>query len=67
MLANTGTQLALTEAPYRRNTTSSIGFKSFSAKTVALKVKYPDFAQATRSRTNALPVLNGNEILESAS
>lgn len=40
--------------------------KAFSGKTVTVKIKYSDFTQATRSRTIALPFVNGNEIFEVA-
>jgi len=40
--------------------------RAFSGKTVTVKIKYSDFTQATRSRTTALPFVNGNEIFEVA-
>lgn len=40
--------------------------KGFSGKTVTVKIKYSDFTQATRSRSNALPFANGNDVLETA-
>ncbi|WP_188129515.1 DNA polymerase IV [Rhizobium sp. RU20A] len=40
--------------------------KGFSGKTVTVKIKYSDFTQATRSRSNSLPFANGNDVLEAA-
>ncbi|WP_222330294.1 DNA polymerase IV [Rhizobium leguminosarum] len=36
------------------------------AKTVTVKVKYSDFTQATRSKTNALPFADGRDVLRVA-
>jgi DNA polymerase-4 len=40
--------------------------KGFSGKTVTVKVKYSDFTQATRSRTNSLPYAGVDDILGAA-
>ncbi len=40
--------------------------KGFSGKTVTVKIKYSDFTQATRSRTNAIPYSNAEDILDAA-
>jgi len=40
--------------------------KGFSGKTVTVKVKYSDFTQATRSRTNPLPYAGVDDILGAA-
>ncbi len=40
--------------------------KGVRGKTVTVKIKYSDFTQATRSKTNALPFANGNDILDTA-
>ncbi|WJH38587.1 DNA polymerase IV (plasmid) [Aliirhizobium terrae] len=40
--------------------------KGFSGKTVTVKIKYSDFTQATRSKSNALPFANCNAVLETA-
>ncbi|MBY2940924.1 DNA polymerase IV [Rhizobium leguminosarum] len=37
-----------------------------TAKTVTVKVKYSDFTQATRSKTNALPFADGRDVLRTA-
>jgi DNA polymerase-4 len=41
--------------------------KGISGKTVTVKIKYSDFSQATRSRTNALPFSTGQDVLDAAS
>ncbi|NSZ03192.1 DNA polymerase IV [Agrobacterium tumefaciens] len=38
----------------------------FRGKTVTVKIKYSDFTQATRSRSNSLPFANCNDVLETA-
>ncbi|TCQ16932.1 impB/mucB/samB family protein [Rhizobium sp. PP-CC-3G-465] len=40
--------------------------KGFSGKTITVKIKYSDFTQATRSRSNGLPFANCNDVLVTA-
>lgn len=40
--------------------------KGIRGKTVTVKIKYSDFTQATRSKTNALPFAQINDVLEAA-
>jgi len=40
--------------------------KGISGKTVTVKIKYSDFTQATRSKSNTLPFANCRDILETA-
>jgi len=40
--------------------------KGFSGKTITVKVKYSDFTQATRSKSNAMPFDNCDDVLQAA-
>jgi DNA polymerase IV len=40
--------------------------KGFSGKTVTVKIRYSDFTQATRSKSNTLPFANCRDIVETA-
>ena len=40
--------------------------KGIRGKTVTVKIKYSDFTQATRSKTNVLPFTRSNDVLEAA-
>jgi len=60
-------QLATNELkPLTEKVWSYCEAKGIRGKTVTVKIKYSDFTQATRSKTNALPFAHSSDVLDAA-